>query len=107
MGATEVTSQQYQQFDPNHRNGYYDMHYKDQVKPGYLMDFAEVAGHPRFLAPGHGILPVALREDRQESHAAHRSPVGMGLPRRHRHAFFYGDLDTDFCGFANLADATL
>jgi formylglycine-generating enzyme required for sulfatase activity len=38
LGATEVSLQQFQQFDPNHRNGYYDMHYKDQVKPGYLMD---------------------------------------------------------------------
>ena len=38
IGATEVSLAQYQQFDPNHRNGYYDMHYKDQVKPGYLMD---------------------------------------------------------------------
>jgi len=38
MGATEVTLEQYRQFDPEYLNGVYDMHYKDQVKPGYLMD---------------------------------------------------------------------
>jgi formylglycine-generating enzyme required for sulfatase activity len=31
----------------------------------------------------------------------------MGLPRRHGQPFYYGDLDTDFAAFANLADATI
>jgi len=38
MGTMEVSLKQYQQFDPNYKNGFYDMHHKDQVKPGYSMD---------------------------------------------------------------------
>ena len=64
MGTTEVTLEQYQQFDPDHHNGYYDMHYKDQVKPGYLMDFPRKPGHPGLLAAGHGVLPMAVRSER-------------------------------------------
>ena len=38
MGTTEVTVAQYQRFASSHRNGYYDMHWKDQTGPGYFMD---------------------------------------------------------------------
>ena len=38
MGATEVTLEQYRQFDPDYLNGVYDMHYKDQVHRGYYMN---------------------------------------------------------------------
>ncbi len=38
MQTKEITLGQMQQFDPTFKNGYYDMHYKDQVKPGYNMD---------------------------------------------------------------------
>jgi formylglycine-generating enzyme required for sulfatase activity len=37
MGATEVTLEQYRQFDPECLNGVYDMHYKDQIHRGYYM----------------------------------------------------------------------
>ncbi|HEX2973968.1 MAG TPA: SUMF1/EgtB/PvdO family nonheme iron enzyme [Tepidisphaeraceae bacterium] len=33
MAVTEVSLEQYQQFDPQHRNGYYDMHFKPQALP--------------------------------------------------------------------------
>ena len=38
MGTTEVTLEQYRQFDPDYLNGVYDMHYKDQVHRGYYMN---------------------------------------------------------------------
>lgn len=52
MGEAEVTLEQYRRFDPEYVNGWYDMHYKDQVRPGYDMD-----ADPRFpvircLGPG-------------------------------------------------------
>ena len=34
MGEAEVTLEQYRRFDPEYANGWYDMHYKDQVRPG-------------------------------------------------------------------------
>lgn len=43
MGEAEVTLEQYRRFDPEYLNGWYDMHYKDQVRPGYDMD-----ADPRF-----------------------------------------------------------
>lgn len=43
MGEAEVTLEQYRRFDPEYANGWYDMHYKDQVRPGYDMD-----ADPRF-----------------------------------------------------------
>lgn len=45
MGEAEVTLEQYRRFDPEYLNGWYDMHYKDQVRPGYDMD-----ADPRFPA---------------------------------------------------------
>ena len=39
MGEAEVTLEQYRRFDPEYANGWYDMHYKDQVRPGYDMAF--------------------------------------------------------------------
>ncbi|MBF0196963.1 MAG: SUMF1/EgtB/PvdO family nonheme iron enzyme [Planctomycetes bacterium] len=38
MGSTEVSLQQFRQFDPDFLNGVYDMHYKDQVHRGYYMN---------------------------------------------------------------------
>ena len=91
IGATEVSLAQYQQFDRNHRNGYYDMHYKDQVKPGYLDGLAGLPGDPRLLGPGDGVLPVAFDAQRQEGARCRprRSGNGPAAPAP-RTPMFYG-----------------
>ncbi|HEY3325026.1 MAG TPA: SUMF1/EgtB/PvdO family nonheme iron enzyme [Planctomycetota bacterium] len=107
MGATEVTLAQFQQFDPTHFNGYYDQHYKDQVRPGYLMDnpnfpvirvsWNEVMGFCKWLSQKSG-KKVTLPTEAQWEWACR---AGTDTP------LFYGDLDADFSKFANLGDKSL
>lgn len=107
MGATEISLEQYQQFNPNHRNGYYDKHYKDQVNPGYLMDspklpairvsWNEAMAFCQWLSAKTG-KKVTLPSESQWEWACR---AGTGSP------MYYGGLDTDFSKFANLADASL
>lgn len=108
VGTTEVTLEQFQQFDPTHHNGYYDQHYKDQVRPGYLMDvnpkfpvirvsWQEAMDFCKWLSAKTG-RKVTLPSEAQWEWAC-RGGTDTG--------YYYGTLDSDFSGFANLADASL
>lgn len=107
IGATEISLEQYQRFDPNHRNGYYDMHYKDQVKPGYLMDASKLPvirvswnqamAFCQWLSALTG-RAVTLPTEAQWEWACR---AGTDSPA------FYGNLDADFSKHANLADASI
>lgn len=105
MGVTEVTNEQYEQFDPTHDTRYIDEHGKDHALPGYI------ANHPK--------QPVS-RVSWQEAMAfckwlSERSDKKVTLPTEAQwewaaragteSQFFYGDKDSDFSTFANLADA--
>ena len=107
MAATEISLEQYQQFNARHRNGYYDMHYKDQVKPGYLMDSPELPAirvswneameFCRWLSAKTG-RKVTLPTEAQWEWAAR---AGSDSP------LWYGDLNADFSKMANLGDVSL
>ena len=107
MATTEISLEQYQQFDAQHANGYYDMHGKDQVKPGYLMDFPqlpairvswnEAMAFCRWLSNKTG-KKVTLPTEAQWEWAAR---AGTNSP------LWYGDLNTDFSKLANLGDVSL
>ena len=107
MATTEISLEAYQQFEPRHANGYYDMHYKDQVKPGYLMDspqlpairvsWDEAMAFCRWLAAKTG-KNVTLPTEAQWEWAAR---AGSAAP------LWYGDLNADFSKAANLGDVSL
>ena len=104
MGTTEITMAQYQRFAPKHRNGYYDMHWKDQTGPGYLVDGPDLpvirvscnqaTAFCNWLSSKIGRKVTLPTEDQWEW--ACRG--GTGTP------FSYGEIDTDFSKFANFAD---
>lgn len=107
MGKTEVSLEQYRQFDPNYMNGVYDMHYKDQVHRGYYMNnmkfpvirvtWEKANEYCAWLSKKTG-KKVTLPTEAQWEWACR---AGSDKP------FWYGDLDTDFSPFANLADVTM
>jgi len=107
MGTTEVTLEQYRQFDPTYLNGVYDMHYKDQVKRGYYMNdmqypvirvtWKKAMEFCKWLSEKTG-KKVTLPTEAQWEWACR---AGTETP------LSYGDLDTEFSTFANLADVTV
>ncbi len=108
MGETEVTLEQYRQFDPDYENGWYDMHYKDQVKPGYNMDadkrfpvirvpWTRAMEFCKWLSVKLG-KKVTLPTEAQWEYAASGGA---------QTDFFCGERDADFSNYANLGDIKL
>ncbi len=108
IGQTEVTLEQYRQFDPTYQNGYYDMHYKDQVNPGYNMDanpqypvirvpWTKAMEFCAWLSQKTG-KKVSLPTEEQWEIAARG---GKTTP------FYFGNIGDDFSTYANLADQTI
>ncbi len=108
MGETEVTMEQFRQFDPKFENGWYDMHYKDQVRPGYNMNadpkfpairisWEKAMEFCKWLSEKTG-KKVTLPTEAQWEYAA-RS--GTQTP------FYFGNKDSDFSTYANLGDVSL
>lgn len=108
MGEAEVTLEQFRQFDPEYLNGWYDMHYKDQVRPGYDMDanprfpvirvpWTKALEFCRWLSEKTG-KKVTLPTEAQWEYAARGGAETD---------FFFGERDSDFSAYANLGDVTL
>ncbi len=104
MGETEITNRQYSHFDPEHDTGYHDRHGKDQTTPGFIANHAdqpvsrvswlEAMEFCEWLSEETG-LDVTLPTEAQWEWAAR-----AGAETR----FFFGDKESDFSDYANLAD---
>ncbi len=107
MANTEVSLAQYRQFNPDYKNGVYDMHWKDQVNRGYFMnepDFPVIRTtwnnsqeFCKWLSKKSG-KTVTLPDNNQWEWAARAGSA---------QAMNYGDLKSDFAKHANLADISL
>ncbi len=107
IGETEVSLAMYRQYDPDHHNGFYDMHYKDQVKPGYDMDKPELPvirvswdqaqGFCRWLSRKTG-KKVTLPTEAQWEWACR---AGSSAP------LSFGNVTADYGKHANASDVTM
>lgn len=109
MAETEITVAQFKEFKADHDNGVYDMHYKDQVNRGYYMNevyntnfpvirvtWKEAGDFCEWLSKKTG-KKVRLPTEAQWEWACR---AGTDTP------LSFGDFNTDFSKFANLADYT-
>ncbi len=106
MGVTEVTNKQYEAFDAKHDTRYIDEHGKDHATPGYIanhydqpvarVSWVEATAFCTWLAKKTH-KTVALPTEAQWEWAARGGSEKQ---------FFYGDKNTDFGPYANLADTT-
>ena len=106
MAETEISNAQYAAFDPDHDTRYLDEHGKDHSVPGYIanhpnqpvarISWMEAMAFCRWLSEKTG-RNVSLPTEAQWEYAARAGSAT---------SFFYGDMDTDFSEYANLADAS-
>ena len=107
MAANEISLADFQTCKPAHRNGFYDQHYKDQVRPGYTMDKPDL---PVIRVSWHEAMDfcgwLSKRTGKKatlptEAQWEYACRAGTSTP------LWFGETSTDFAGTANLADVQL
>jgi len=107
MGMVEITNAQYAAFDPKHDSGVISMTGKDQGERGYVIN---QPNQPVVRVTWNEAMEFCKRLSRKtgqkctlptEAQWEWACRAGTDSP------FFYGNRDTDFSKFANLADASL
>ncbi|MBF0198846.1 MAG: formylglycine-generating enzyme family protein, partial [Planctomycetes bacterium] len=107
MASTEVTVKQYALFDKEHNNGVYDQHYKDQVRRGY---FVHKDNYP--------VIRVTWEKAQKFCQwLSEKTGKKVSLPTEAQwewacragedHDFWFGEHNTDYSKFANLADSSM
>ncbi|HOX39406.1 MAG TPA: SUMF1/EgtB/PvdO family nonheme iron enzyme [Candidatus Brocadiia bacterium] len=107
MSETEITCEQYANFDPDHFNGFLDQHHKDHTLPGYT------AHAPKFPA-------IRVSWERAAAFCdwlAKKTGEGFSLPTEAQWEWAcrsgsdkplsFGGMDDSFSKNANLADASI
>ncbi|MBN1819025.1 MAG: SUMF1/EgtB/PvdO family nonheme iron enzyme [Sedimentisphaerales bacterium] len=107
MGTCEVTNAQFRRFRPDHSNGTIKQQNKDHTTPGYpisdpeypaiRVSWKEAMSFCNWLS-SQGLGRFTLPTEAQWEWACRG---GSGSP------MYYGELDTDFGKFANLADQSI
>ncbi|MDR2036771.1 MAG: SUMF1/EgtB/PvdO family nonheme iron enzyme [Bacteroidales bacterium] len=107
MGEIEVTNEQYNVLFPEHDSRYVDQFWKDHTTPGYpaneplqpviRVSWEEAMEYCKQLSQQTG-LNITLPTEAQWEWACRAGS---------NHAFWYGDMNTDFSTKENLADAQL
>ncbi len=107
MGACEVTNEQYHQFDPDHNSGYFTKRFQGPDGPGLSLagskqpvvrvSWEQALAFCRRLSQKTG-LKFTLPTEAQWEYACRADS---------QRPLSYGDVDTDFSRWANVADKSL
>ena len=107
MGACEVTNAQYSRFDPDHNSGYFTKRFQGPDGPGLSLagpeqpvvrvSWERALAFCRWLSRRTG-MAFTLPTEAQWEYACRAGS---------RSALFYGEEDSDFSRWANVADKTL
>jgi len=107
MGVCEVTNEQYRLFDPDHKSGYFTKRFQGPDGPGLSLagpnqpvvrvSWEQALAFCRWLSAKSG-LKFTLPTEAQWEYACRAGS---------QEAFSYGNVDTDFSRFANVADKSL
>jgi formylglycine-generating enzyme required for sulfatase activity len=106
MGETEITNEQYAVFDPQHDTRYLDENGKDHSLPGYIANHAQQPVARVSWSEAMAFCDWLSRRSGKRVSLPTEAQWEWGARAGSASQFFYGDMDTDFSPWANLADAS-